>query len=76
MRRGKNAAQEAQRMKWIVIGVLTGGTGIVALAWWLADRRLGQMCYSFESYCNASQLATRDWTLVAGIALTRPTYQG
>ena len=56
-------------MKLIVAGVLTGWTGIVALAWWLADRRLGSMCKFMEQYCNASQLATRDWTLVAGIAL-------
>lgn len=48
---------------WIVIGAARAA--IVALAWWLADNRIG-VCGDFESGCRVQVTAARDCVLVWG----------
>ena len=56
-------------MKWIVLAGFTGWAAIVALAWWLADRRLGSMCQRLEQYCNPALVAQRDAILTGGLTV-------
>lgn len=59
-------------MKWIALGVLTGWTALVALAWWLADRRIA-LCYRLETDCIVRATTSRDnvllWGPAVGLAL-------
>lgn len=55
-------------MRKVVVGVLAAWSGIVALAWWLADRRLAA-CHTWTEGCNQFSLtATRDNVLIWGAA--------
>lgn len=56
-------------MKWIVLAGFAGWAGIVGLAWWLADRRLGGMCHWREEYCNPALIAQRDGILTGGLTI-------
>ena len=56
-------------MKWIWLGVLAAWSGIIALAWWLADRRTGSECYRWGNRCDPALVAVRDYTLIVGLAV-------
>lgn len=52
-------------MRWIAAMALTGWGGIVALAWWLADRRIAA-CYPMDSGCIERAHISRDAVLIWG----------
>lgn len=54
-------------MSRIVAFALSGWAGIVGLAWWLANRRIG-LCHWSETDCIVRATATRDYVLIAGLA--------
>lgn len=56
-------------MKWIVSLGLTGWAGIVALAWRLADDRLGALCHYRAEHCDARLVAQRDAVLTNGLTV-------
>ena len=60
-------------MKWIAAGLLAGWTGIVALAWYLADRRIwlctNDVWPDTQSPCFTRATATRDAVLIWGPAI-------
>lgn len=59
-------------MKWIWLGVAAAWGGIVALAWWLADRRVAWCSDSYGQVQNCktiSALATRDNVLIWGASI-------
>ena len=54
----------------IVALALTGWSGIIALAWWLADRRIeicGDRMYNRD--CIIEAAAARDTVLIAGLSV-------
>ena len=51
---------------WIVAA--TAWSGIVALAWWLADKR-SDVCGSFDADCRFDAAATRDSVLIWGLSI-------
>ena len=56
--------------KRIVAFALTGWAAIIALAWWLADQRIGlckAMTYSAETRCQVAATAARDFILIFGL---------
>ena len=60
-------------MKWIAVGLMAGWTGIVALAWYLADRRIwlctNDVWPDKQSPCFTRATATRDAVLIWGPAV-------
>jgi hypothetical protein len=56
-------------MKRIAIGGLVGWSGIVALAWWLADRRIELCRYSSGYTCELRATAARDDVLIWGLTV-------
>ncbi len=56
-------------MKWIALGTAIGWTGIVWLAYRLADARTGPLCHFDANYCDAKLLAARDAVLTGGLTV-------
>lgn len=56
-------------MKRIITLGLIGWTAIVALAWWLADRRIGACRYDSGGACELRATAARDIVLTGGLTV-------
>ncbi|HET6940576.1 MAG TPA: hypothetical protein VFH89_00290 [Sphingomicrobium sp.] len=56
-------------MRRIIFIVATSGwAGIVALAWWLAGRRI-ELCSYLDNDCELRATADRDYVLIAGLSI-------
>lgn len=55
-------------MRRIIALASTGWAAIVALAWWLADRRLAE-CHPYNSECQQAAMSARDYVLIAGLSV-------
>lgn len=56
-------------MRWIAGMVLGGWGGIVALAWWLADRRAHFGPCFYDTRCRMAAFEARDEVLIWGPAV-------
>lgn len=50
-------------------GIAAAWAAIVALAWWLADKRTGPQCSLYGRECDPALVAVRDYTLIVGLVV-------